>query len=51
MRRAKEHYVNNKDFLHAIIQYKDKVAAAKEKGEKRMKEKQRQRRKECCGMP
>ena len=35
MRRAKEHYVNNKDFLHAIIQYKDKVAAAKEKGEKK----------------
>ena len=35
MRRAKEHYVNNKDFLHAIIQYKNKVAVAKEKGEKK----------------
>ena len=33
MTRAKEHYVNNKDFLHAIIQYKKKVADAAENGD------------------
>ena len=33
MTKAKEHYVNNKDFLHAIIQYKKKVADAAEKGD------------------
>ena len=33
MPKAKEHYVNNKDFLHAIIVYKKKVEAAKENGD------------------
>ena len=32
MPKAKEHYVNNKDFLHAIIQYKKRVEA-KENGD------------------
>lgn len=35
MAKSKEHYVNNKDFLHAIIQYKNKVEKAKETGDKK----------------
>ena len=30
-----EHYVNNKEFLEALIVFKDKCAVAKEKGEQR----------------
>jgi hypothetical protein len=33
MSKAKEHYVNNKDFLHAIIQYKKKVELAQKNGD------------------
>ena len=33
MSKTKEHYVNNKDFLHAIIVYKKKVEKAKETGD------------------
>ena len=32
-RKRSEHYVNNKEFLAAIIEYKDKVALAAERGE------------------
>ena len=32
-RKRSEHYVNNKDFLDAIVEYKMKVAAAAEAGE------------------
>ena len=30
--KKKEHYVNNAEFLAAIVKYKEKVAIAKEKG-------------------
>ena len=33
MAKLKEHYVNNKDFLHAIVQYKNRVEKAKENGD------------------
>ncbi len=33
MAKSKEHYVNNKDFLHAIVQYKNRVEKAKENGD------------------
>ena len=33
MSKAKEHYVNNKDFLHAIIHYKKKVELAQKNGD------------------
>ena len=33
MAKSKEHYVNNKDFLHAIIAYKNRVEKAKENGD------------------
>ena len=33
MSKQKEHYVNNKDFLHAIIQYKNRVEAAQKNGD------------------
>ena len=32
-RKRSEHYVNNKEFLAAIIEYKEKVALAEERGE------------------
>ena len=32
-RKRSEHYVNNKEFLAAIVEYKDKVAIAAERGE------------------
>ena len=32
-RKRSEHYVNNKEFLEAIVEYKRKVAVAAEKGE------------------
>ena len=32
-RKRSEHYVNNKEFLAAIVEYKDKVALAAETGE------------------
>ena len=32
-RKRSEHYVNNKEFLAAIVEYKDKVALAAERGE------------------
>ena len=32
-RKRSEHYVNNKEFLAAIIEYKDKVALAADRGE------------------
>ena len=35
MAKSKEHYVNNKDFLHAIIQYKNRVEKAKETDDKK----------------
>ena len=34
MAKSKEHYVNNKDFLHAIIQYKNKVEKARSRRQK-----------------
>ena len=33
MSKAKEHYVNNNDFLHAIIHYKKKVELAQKNGD------------------
>ena len=33
IRDRSEHYVNNKEFLAAIVEYKDKVALAAERGE------------------
>ena len=33
MSKEKEHYVNNKDFLHAIIHYKKKVELAQKNGD------------------
>ena len=33
MSKQKEHYANNKDFLHAIIQYKNRVEAAQKNGD------------------
>jgi len=33
--KKKEHYVNNKEFLEAITEYRNKVLAAKEKGEQK----------------
>ena len=33
MSKQKEHYVNNKDFLHAIVDYKKRVERSKETGE------------------
>ena len=33
MSRSKEHYVNNKDFLHAIVDYKKKVERASKTGD------------------
>lgn len=35
MSKSKEHYVNNKDFLHAIVRYKNKVDEAKLTGAKK----------------
>jgi hypothetical protein len=35
MTKSKEHYVNNKDFLHAIVRYKNKVDEAKLTGAKK----------------
>ena len=35
MSKQKEHYVNNKDFLHAIVEYKKRVEKAKETGDKK----------------
>ena len=35
MAKSKEHYVNNKEFLAAIIDYKDNVEIAKLKGLKK----------------
>ena len=35
MSKSKEHYVNNKDFLHAIVRYKNKVEEAKLTGAKK----------------
>ena len=35
MAKSKEHYVNNKEFLAAIIEYKDNVEIAKLKGLKK----------------
>ena len=35
MPKSKEHYVNNKEFLAAIIEYKDNVEIAKLKGLKK----------------
>lgn len=35
MSRQKEHYVNNKDFLHAIVEYKKNVELAKKTGDKK----------------
>ena len=32
-RKRSEHYVNNKEFLAAVVEYKEKVALAAEKGE------------------
>ena len=32
-RKRSEHYVNNKEFLAAIVEYKEKVALAEERGE------------------
>jgi len=32
-RKRSEHYVNNKEFLAAIVEYKEKIALAAEKGE------------------
>ena len=32
MSKNKEHYVNNKDFLHAIVDYKKRVERSKETG-------------------
>ena len=32
-RKRSEHYVNNKEFLEAIVKYKNDVAEAAEKGE------------------
>ena len=32
-RKRSEHYVNNKEFLAAIVEYKDKIALAAERGE------------------
>ena len=32
-KKRSEHYVNNKEFLAAIVEYKEKVALAAEKGE------------------
>ena len=32
-RKRSEHYVNNKEFLAAIIEYKDRVALAEQRGE------------------
>ena len=34
-RRRSEHYVNNKEFLAAIVEYKEKVALAAERGEEK----------------
>jgi hypothetical protein len=31
-RKKSEHYVNNRDFLDAIIEYKKAIAAAEEQG-------------------
>ena len=31
-RKRSEHYVNNKEFLAAIVEYKEKVALAAERG-------------------
>jgi hypothetical protein len=33
MSKTKEHYVNNKDFLQAIVRYKDRVEVAKKNGD------------------
>lgn len=35
MSKSKEHYVNNKDFLHAIVQYKKRVEVAKKNGDEK----------------
>lgn len=35
MSKSKEHYVNNKDFLHAIVRYKNNVDEAKLTGAKK----------------
>ena len=35
MPKSKEHYVNNKEFLEAIIRYKENVEIAKIKGLKK----------------
>ena len=35
--KKKEHYVNNKDFLEAMIVYRTKVIAAREKDEPKPK--------------
>ena len=34
-RKRSEHYVNNKEFLAAIVEYKEKVALAAERGEEK----------------
>ena len=34
-RKRSEHYVNNKEFLAAIVEYKDKIALAAERGEEK----------------
>ena len=34
-RKRSEHYVNNKEFLSAIVEYKEKVALAAERGEEK----------------
>ena len=34
-RKRSEHYVNNKEFLAAIVEYKEKVALAEERGEEK----------------
>ena len=35
-RKRSEHYVNNKEFLAAIVEYKEKVALAAERGERNL---------------
>jgi len=35
VRKRSEHYVNNKEFLYAIVEYKADIKAAEEKGEPR----------------
>ena len=35
VRKRSEHYVNNKEFLYAIVEYKADIKAAEEKGETR----------------